>query len=423
MRFLPAVLLPLFMAFSLQTVGAMFKRYQTQEVPIARLMTNLQQRLSQDTNDFETTYYLARLHSMAYSTGVTSVLVRSNTITPVFAPPGDDAGVPQTVRSFSSTHERQMALMHLTNAIARYERAILLLKRSTNADQHSWMVAPTQLGLGWCLDQAGRTNDAIAAYRKALSVAWHREVTGDFDFRKWVNDIRDDVRAGRNPVHPRRNGFIGPGVCYSEEIIGYLLRLLDPEKDADEIARLKQDQSTLLSTGRAITPILVPLVANTPFADLVDNKRWVVFDLDGSGLPRGWRWLTPKAGWLVFDPNNTGLITSALQMFGNVSFWIFWPDGYHALSSLDDNGDRELSDRELRGLAIWCDQNSDGVSDPGEVIPVEALGIKSISCSGQEGADGAEWNPRGVTFTDGETRATYDWTVPSAGPGGEATNR
>src|SRR5689334_11091638 len=108
MRFLPAVLLPLFMAFSLQPVGAMFMRYQTQEVPIARLMTNLQQRLSQDTNDFETTYYLARLHSMAYSTGVTSVLVRSNTITPVFAPPGDDAGVPQTVRSFSSTHERQM---------------------------------------------------------------------------------------------------------------------------------------------------------------------------------------------------------------------------------------------------------------------------------------------------------------------------
>src|SRR5438552_9313035 len=99
-------------------------------------------------------------------------------------------------------------------------------------------------------------------------------------------------------------------------------------------------------------------------------------------------------------------------MFGNVAFWIFWPDGYTALSSLDDNGDDVLSGPELRGLAVWNDRNSDGISDSGEVIPVEDLGIASISCRSQIDGRGMHCNPAGVVFTNGLSRATYDWIVP-----------
>jgi hypothetical protein len=52
---------------------AMFPFFQTQQVPIGRLFTNLQQRLARDTNNFELTYDLARLHSMAYSTNLASI--------------------------------------------------------------------------------------------------------------------------------------------------------------------------------------------------------------------------------------------------------------------------------------------------------------------------------------------------------------
>jgi hypothetical protein len=302
-------------------------------------------------------------------------------------------------------------LSHLTNAIRLYERAILLLKKSTNESDRTWMVLPTQLGLAWCLDQAARTNDALAMYRKTLKVAWKREVTGDFDFKQWANDAWSDVRAGRNPVHSRYRS-LGPGVCYSEETIGYLLKLLDPVKDASEIAQLQKDQKTLNTLGRAVTPIFIPLAATARFDELVDENASVGFDLDGSGLRRQWAWLTPKAGWLVFDPDKTGRIDSALKMFGNVTFWIFWRDGYAALSALDDNGDDILSGPELRGLAIWNDRNCDGVSDPGEVIPVEELGIQSISCRSQADDTGMRWSPQGVTFTNGLSRATYDWIAP-----------
>jgi len=100
-------------------------------------------------------------------------------------------------------------------------------------------------------------------------------------------------------------------------------------------------------------------------------------------------------------------------MFGNVTFWIFWRDGYEALRALDDNGDGVLSGAELHGLALWSDVNGNGVSEPGEVIPLEALGITSLSCTSQRHASGIEWNPTGVGFKDGTTRPSYDWIVPS----------
>jgi len=386
-------------------------RYETQNVPIARIFANFQQRLAQNTNDFQATYYLARLHAMAYSTNLIEIGMRTNENVPVFDWPGNDAGVPRSVSSFASPEARILALSHLSNAIALYERAILLLKKSTNALEVTWMILPCQLGFAWCLDQASRTNDAIAMYRKTLKIAWNLEVTGEFNLKEWFEDSWSDVSAGRNPLHSRYRS-LGPGICYSQEVIGYLLRLLDPIKDAGEIAKLKKDQNTLKSMPRAVTPLFIPLVPAAAFDELVDDNARVAFDLDGSGFERKWAWLTPKAGWLVYDPERTGRIDSALQMFGNVAFWIFWPDGYQALAALDDNGDGVLSGAELDGLAIWNDLNSNGVSDPGEVIPVEALGIQSISCVSQADAEGMRWNPKGITFTNGASRPTYDWIVP-----------
>ncbi|HSU53758.1 MAG TPA: tetratricopeptide repeat protein [Candidatus Dormibacteraeota bacterium] len=394
------------------TADGKFAVFETAKVPVDRVLANLQQRLAKNTNDFEATYYLARVYSMAYSTNLVELPVRKKDDLPQFRFPGSDAGVPEVVQSFARPAARQAALAHLTNAILLYERALVLLKKSTNVAERTWMVLPTQLGLAWCLDQAGRTNDALTLYRKTLKVAWKQEVTGDFDFQQWARDAWGDVRSGQNPIRTHNRGFIGPGVCFSEETIGYLLKLLDPVKDAQEIARLKQDQKTLASLGRAISPILIPLEAGS-FNELVNENAAVEFDLDGSGLKRKWGWLTPKAGWLVYAPGTTGTIDSALQMFGNVTFWVFWSDGYTALSSLDDNDDGVLSGPELHGLAIWNDRNGNGISEPGEVTTVEDLGIGSILCRSEIDGRGMHWNPAGIVFTNGSSRATYDWLVPS----------
>jgi hypothetical protein len=94
-------------------------------------------------------------------------------------------------------------------------------------------------------------------------------------------------------------------------------------------------------------------------------------------------------------------------MFGNVTFWCFWENGYAALRSLDDNGDGQLTAKELNHLALWHDVDGNGRVDPGEVQPLTAYGIVAISCRYESDvADGEPFlfSPTGVTFADGETR-------------------
>jgi hypothetical protein len=146
-------------------------------------------------------------------------------------------------------------------------------------------------------------------------------------------------------------------------------------------------------------------------ADLLDHNARVRFDADGSGLRDEWTWITPRAAWLVLDRKGVGKITSALQMFGNVTFWLFWDHGYQALAALDDNDDGELTGAELRGLALWHDANANGISDHGEVRPLSAYGIVALSCRAD--ADGhsphvAAAARRGVRFVNGNTRPSVD---------------
>jgi tetratricopeptide (TPR) repeat protein len=331
-----AVGLSLFVA---QESRGWFRGSQIRQVPIDRVLTNLQQRLQKDTNDLEATYYLARAQSIAYAyvNGTVGISVRQTDGMPMYLHSSSDRGIPDSVQTFDTEEARKLGHQHLTNAIALYQRAVVLLKRSTNIDERAWTVLPVPLGLAWCLEQAGRTNDAISMYRKTLEAAWRIEVTGDFDFKQWVTNSWDNVKATAYP--PGTNTFLGSiWVNYSGEIIDCLLRLLDSVKDKEEIGHLKFEKwkITRLEGERQISPILIPLESDARFDELVDESASVAFDLDGSGLKRRWAWITPKAGWLVYDPERTGCVESALQMFGNVTFWIFWPNGYESLISLDD---------------------------------------------------------------------------------------
>jgi len=162
---------------------------------------------------------------------------------------------------------------------------------------------------------------------------------------------------------------------------------------------------------RPITPIVIPLRNNLAARDLENHSAMVAFDADGTGLRKRWTWITRDAGWLVYDPHRTGKVTSALQLFGNVTFWMFWENGYHALASLDDNGDGMLQGKELEGLAIWQDLNGNGICETGEVKPLAEWGIVALSCRyvrDLKRSDRIASSPQGVFFRDGSNRPTYD---------------
>jgi len=174
-----------------------------------------------------------------------------------------------------------------------------------------------------------------------------------------------------------------------------------------------------------VTPIAVPLADGLTASDLEALDARVTFDVDGSGLDREWSWITPKAAWLVSDPKLDGKINSGRQLFGNVTFWMFWNNGYAPLAALDDDRNGILTGKELAGLALWRDANSNGVADPGEVKPVSAYGIVAISSKWQtldKNPDKVAFSPNGVVFQDGTTRPSFD-LVLKAQLGFQATFR
>ncbi len=223
---------------------ARFIQVDLKPVPLATLITNLEKRLANDSNDVRAVYYLARVHSIAYATNSNEIPIWTDShdlIRPPdigFARPGNENAVPLDVQTNRSRADRDLALQHVTKAVEFYKHAAQLIKSEADPDSQ-WLILPIHLGLAWCIDQSGDRQGALKAYRTALELAWHKEVIGDFTFKDWIEEKWDKIRAGENPLRSMRRGYVGPGVCYSDEIIGYMLALLDPVKDAGEIARLK----------------------------------------------------------------------------------------------------------------------------------------------------------------------------------------
>jgi len=353
-------------------VQAMYMQPDLEEVPVERLIANLGKKVKQSPKKPHLLFNLARTHAMAYAakTTATKVWRGKEDRGPWFG--HEPRNVPYQVKKAADAAQRKTAQEHLVKAIALHEKVLELKPDHLRAS----------LGRGWLLEQAGKTDEAIAQYRKTIDTAWKQEGKRDL-------------------------GGLG-GHYITSEAAGYLIPLLDAQKDRDEIATLRARTEQLKRLPRPVTPIAIPLRDGLTACDLVDPRATVAFDADGSGLRRRWTWITPQAAWLVLDRRGQGQIGSALQRFGCASFMLLWDTGYDALAALDDNGDGRLAGDELRGLALWRDANCNGISDPGEVRPLAHWGIVALSCRSETGRDGVVFSPRGVTFRDGATRPTYD---------------
>jgi hypothetical protein len=180
------------------------------------------------------------------------------------------------------------------------------------------------------------------------------------------------------------------------------------------IARIKSTLKTLEARERAITPIIISLEPSDSISDLLDPDITVAFDLDGDGIPEKTTWVRPTTGILVWDPGHKGNIASGRQLFGSVTWWMFFPDGYRALDLLDDNRDGWLEGKELEGLGVWFDRNSDGKSNAREVIPIAQTQIQAIATR-PTGRDGQALVCRtGLRLRDGRILPTYDWLARPA---------
>jgi hypothetical protein len=358
-----------------------FIRVETEKVPIERLTKNLEEAVKKDPKDAQALINLARVHAMAYALQSEELPVNKKMPDAVWfghTPPI----VPfSTVTKTDDKDQRKVAREHLDRALKLYEQALKLSPDDLRV----------KLGHAWLLTQTDKKTEAIAALRKVVEEGWKTD--------------KDLKRVGLG------------GHTVTAEAAGYLVPLLDKEKDKEEIATLNERIAQLRKLPRPVTPIAVPLKDGLSAADLEDRTARVAFDADGTGLQKQWTWINSNGAWLVYDPNRSGKVTSGLSLFGNVTFWLFWETGYDALSALDDNGDGVLSGKELDGLALWHDANGNGVCDPGEVKSLSEWGIVALSCKFERDPkhpDRIAFSAVGVTFRDGRTRPTFDLVLHPA---------
>ena len=345
------------------------------DIPVERVIKNLEAFLKNNPGNVSVRYNLARAHAMAYALKTDTAQVWKGREAEGIWFGYEPKHIPFRVEPTADKGKIEAAKAHLSEALRQYQEVVALDPNDLSA----------ALGYAWCVDQSGDKQKAIEKYRLVVDAAWQKE--------------KDLKRAGLG-WH-----------SITAEAAGYLILLLDPNVDKNEINQLKERINVLSTVPRPITPIVIPLLDRVEPDKLLDQSADVKFDADGTGLQKHWTWISRDAGWLVFDPRKTGKITSALQMFGSVTFWMFWGNGYEALRSLDNNGDGTLTGEELRGLAVWRDINRNGVSDNGEVRALADWGIIAVSCryvSDLAAPNRIAWSPLGVTFRDGSTRPTYD---------------
>ena len=387
-----ASLIALLVVSNLQHAQAYFIPAQVKQVPVIRLLTNLENKeknASKVSDRAMLEFQIGRLHSMAYALKTDQADVDRKPYgppTPAQSKPAAEPDVPfygnRILVTDYNQFEVKAATPDKTNAAhEELQKAITHLGQAVKLDP---ALVPAKLGLAWCLDQSGQPEKCLPLYREVFKSSWPKE-----------KDKRGTMFRGTSVV---------------VETGTYLQKILNPLKDAAELADIKKKCRYLESFGYAVTPLVIPLAPHL-MADQLMQQKAVTFDLDGSGKRRYGAWPSNRAGWLVYDATGSKKITSGLQLFGQRTFWIFWDNGYEALQSLDDNQDGKLEGDELKGLVIWQDRNCNGISDAEEVQPLSAFGIQSLACTEYEEHNGMLSIERGVKFTSGETAQTYDWIV------------
>jgi hypothetical protein len=357
------------------SVQARYARPQLEDTPVDRLVANLTKLAEAKPDDVTVHFNLARAHAMSFALRTDTVQVRK----------GKEAygawlgyaprHIPFAVKPEKDAEKLKAAKQQLQLALKQYEKVLILDPNHLSA----------RLGHAWCLQQDEETMRAIQEYRKTIELGWEKEKK------------MDRASIGWHSV--------------TAEAAGYLTPLLDKDADKAEIAELQARTKQVSRIRRPITPIAIPLRDGMTVAEVEDRDARVTFDVDGTGVAKTWSWVSRDAAWLVYDQQNTGSITSGLQLFGSVTFWMFWDNGYQALASLDDNRDGKLADGELSGLSVWHDANSNGISESGEIRPLAECGIIALSCLYQIDSthpDSIAFSSTGVTLADGTTRPTFD---------------
>jgi hypothetical protein len=380
--------------------------------PVERLIRNVQEYVRSHPQDASGYYALGRIHYLAFSLRSTSL---------AYYP--DQGRPPQLYNGFQPGRASLWAArggngpqLLESQRLPHLRQGLDNLKRAIELDPRNGLY---ELGLACLYEDAASfatANRLLTDLQAARQDASGKAISGQWKGMAVAHYLSAYHLSSDADQKLKVQPLMGIGALVSYEAGNSYLRLVK-ERGATKVesANIPAIEASLAALRRLpmgpITPIVLSLRPKDSLRQLLAPEREVAFDLDGTGRPQLCEWLRPDSALLVWDPQHSGIVTSGRQLFGTVTWWMFWANGFQALDALDDNRDGWLRGKELSGLALWFDRNQNGRSDAGEVAPVEDAGIEALS-TGFTGYEGdSPVNRQGVLLKDGSVLPVWDWVV------------
>jgi hypothetical protein len=175
------------------------------------------------------------------------------------------------------------------------------------------------------------------------------------------------------------------------------------------------------------SPIIVDTARNG--YHLTSAAAGVHFDVNTDGIPELTAWTRPDSddAFLVMDRNGNGRIDDGSELFGNRTpaygdrADVTTVNGFEALAFLQGSSyghstlDRQIdqADAAFARLLLWTDANHNGISEPEELAPLGAAGVRAIGTDYQEKKRvdrfGNEFRQKGrIAWGDGTEDAVFD---------------
>jgi hypothetical protein len=379
-------------------------------VPVDRLIANTTAYIKEHPQDAMGPYTLARIHYIALATRASLAWPGNGGRNglPVVNDPAEWQRSSKKEEAWSEAQLRD----HLRLAVENYRAALKMDEKNALFHLGLASVSRAALDAGFKLGAIPGAVDAEVPKDGDFAQLWREQAITEY-LKAYELSVgtNDTITYG----HIANGSMVmlmsyEAGQHYVELVTARGVR--DAERQTFEKVRTSvQELKSKAMRGGGITPIVFRLSQAALLDELLDPQKTVAFDLDGTGRPQRYTWLRPDTGILVWDPWKEGRIESGHQLFGSVSFHMFWSDGYRALDALDDNRDGDLRGGELQGLAVWFDRNQNGVSDAGEVVPLEQTGIEALSVRATSSVGASLANEAGLLMKDGRVLPTYDWTT------------
>lgn len=196
----------------------------------------------------------------------------------------------------------------------------------------------------------------------------------------WVAENAGGIAAGRlatllvaplmatGPV----GMIIGAGIIIGASIGGSDLA----KKLYDKLNRRFKDLERMAS------PLVLDLDGNG-IQTLGLTGTGIHFDHDSNGFAEKTAWVGPNDGLLILDLNHNGKVDNGRELFGNHTLLAngkLAKNGFEALAQYDSNKDGRIDRRDpIWGrLRVWRDNNSNGITDAGEWLALEAANTSAL---------------------------------------------